>query len=126
MKTIILLIDDEVNDRALLRYYLEDAGYEVTEASNGNAALLLIKRDGIGAVVVDLLMPVMDGFRFCKAMREIDADVPIIVYTGSYIDFGNNLKALKAGATRVISKPNYSNLLETLKEFLPDGTKDAA
>jgi two-component system, OmpR family, response regulator ResD len=107
-----------------LRLYLEEKGFEIVEASNGSAALMLIKRNGIGVIVVDLLMPTMDGFRFCKAMREIDSVIPIIVFTGSYTDFGDSIKALRAGATRVIAKPDYQSLLETLQEFLPSESNE--
>ncbi len=119
MKTIILLVDDHAVNRKLLRVLLEEEGYEITEASNGSMALVTLKRNGIAAIILDLLMPIMDGYRFCEALRKFNHDIPIIVYTATHPTFSERLKAFESGATRVITKPDVESIIEALRELLP-------
>lgn len=76
----ILVVDDEERIRRMLRLFLEKEGMEVVEAENGQQAVELEKREKIDLVVLDLMMPVMDGWEACQQIRS-RTQVPIIMLT---------------------------------------------
>ena len=77
----ILIVDDEEVIRELLTAFLEMEGYETCTASNGKEGLQQFHETQPNLIVSDVMMPVMDGYEFCRRMREI-SDVPIIMITG--------------------------------------------
>ena len=103
---VVLLVDDHDMERFLHRQALEPAGFEIVEAKDGAAALeaFVITRPDI--VVLDLMMPEMDGFAVCKAIRAMPAghNTPILVATG-LDDFESIECAYRVGATDFITKP---------------------
>ena len=80
MKTKILVLDDEMHIRELIKFYLEKEGFDTIEASNGKQALDLVENEYIDLAIVDIMMPVMDGFEFVKQMKQIK-DIPAIMLT---------------------------------------------
>lgn len=104
MKTKILIVDDEANMRRGLRDNLEFDGYEVTEAEDGLVALGKIEQDDYSLVVLDVMMPRLDGFEVCKTLRKNGNDVPIILLTakGEEID---KVLGLEIGADDYMQKP---------------------
>lgn len=98
-----LVIDDNAADRRLLRDALEHAGYAVEEAADGPAGLKLLFSSRPEVVVLDVLMPGMDGWAVCQRIREI-ADVPIIMLT-SLNQPDEVVKGLELGADDFVSKP---------------------
>ncbi len=80
----VLVVDDEELLRRLLSRVLADAGFGVVEAENGAAALETARRlkGGLGLVVTDIHMPVMDGLEFARALRPLQPTVPILFITG--------------------------------------------
>jgi two-component system response regulator VicR len=84
-KSTILLVDDEEFLRQFLARALEDVGFVVVQAENGAAALQCARRlnGGLGLVVTDVMMPVMDGLEFARALRMMDSKVPLLFITGS-------------------------------------------
>ena len=116
----ILVVDDLPTNRKLLRAVLEEEGYTVTEAVDGVDALEALQRGRIDAVISDILMPRMDGYRFCLAARKIGRyrSVPFIIYTSTYISPGDEKLALDSGADRYIRKPAPAQtILDTLHEL---------
>lgn len=81
MTSKILIIDDEEVIRELLVAFLEMEDYETCTASNGKEGLQQFHETRPDLIVSDVMMPVMDGYEFCRRMREI-SDVPIIMITG--------------------------------------------
>ncbi|WP_246479067.1 response regulator transcription factor [Kaustia mangrovi] len=105
----ILIVEDESNIVESLRFILEQAGFEVEIVSDGKAALSRLRRDRFGAVVLDLMLPGMNGFDVLKAMRA-DAELaslPVLVLTAK--GQAQDRKTAEAiGANAFITKP-FSN-----------------
>ena len=76
----ILIVEDEANIRELLRLYLEREGYTVIEAENGVEGIKKWKSEKPDMLLLDVMMPVMDGWAVCKEIRA-ESDVPIIMLT---------------------------------------------
>ena len=117
----ILVVEDQEDNRQILRDLLGNAGYELSEAENGQEALSAITRRRPDLILMDIQLPVMDGY---EATRRIKSDpattsIPIIVVT-SYALSGDEGKARSAGCDAYVTKP-YSprQLLAKVKEFLP-------
>ncbi len=99
----ILVIDDNSRDRRLLRDALDHEGYDVEEAADGVQGLKVLFASRPDVVVLDILMPGMDGWAVCQRVREI-TDVPIIMLTSLNRD-EEVVKGLELGADDFVSKP---------------------
>jgi len=97
----VLVVDDDSSIRELLSTALEDDGYEVVPATNGQDALSVVERWRPDVIVLDLMMPVMDGWTFAKRLREI-AEIPIVVLSAAN-DLARHAKTV--GAAEVVGKP---------------------
>jgi two-component system, cell cycle response regulator DivK len=116
----ILVIEDQEDNRQILRDLLGNAGYEMTEAENGQDGVAAATSQKPDLILMDIQLPIMDGYeatRRIKANPELKA-IPIIAVT-SYALSGDEGKALAAGCDAYITKP-YSprQLLAKVKEFL--------
>jgi len=101
---LVLTIDDEQIIRDSFRYFLEDYGYTVIEAENGEIGLTLFKRMNPDLVLVDLRMPVMDGLEVLRTVSRDQPDTPVIVVSGTGI-IGDAVNALHLGAWDYLLKP---------------------
>ncbi|MCK4840167.1 MAG: response regulator [Desulfobulbaceae bacterium] len=103
----ILIAEDNEDSRVLLESALEANGYEVESAENGEIALKLASRRPPDLIISDILMPVMDGYAFCRAVKEDDQlrAIPFIFYTATYTDPSDERLAMDLGASRFIVKP---------------------
>jgi len=99
----VLVVDDERAIRRLLRLYLTDAGFTVAEARDGEGALEQVRRGGIDLVLLDLMLPEMDGFTVCKRLRET-TQIPVIMLTARS-DETNRVTGLELGADDYVVKP---------------------
>jgi DNA-binding response OmpR family regulator len=99
----ILLVDDEVSVQKLLTYPLRKEGYEVVPALDGREALERLKEDAFDLVVLDVMMPRLDGFDVCRQIRARSA-VPIIMLTAKAEEIDKVL-GLELGADDYITKP---------------------
>lgn len=118
---IILVIDDEESIRFLAKEILEAHNYHVLTAQNGHEALALYadKKSEIHMVITDMLMPGMDGAAVIAALRELDADVPIIITSGLTSDVGLIDSGLEQSIQATIAKPYAAQtLLKTIHEVL--------
>ena len=99
----ILLVDDEQSVQELLSYSLRKDGYEVIQAGDGVEALELFGESGFDLVVLDLMMPRMDGLECCRRLRAA-SPVPIIMLTAKS-DEADKIAGLELGADDYITKP---------------------
>ena len=102
-KTSILVVDDEPTIRYFVRAGLRQAGYEVLEASDGEEALLAVEENLPVLVILDIMMPNLDGFEACRRLREW-SQVPIIMLSARP-DEQDKVKALRLGADDYLVKP---------------------
>ena len=103
MPTKILIVEDEANIRELLRLYLEREGYTVLEAENGVEGIKKWKSDKPDMLLLDVMMPVMDGWEVCREIRA-ESDVPIIMLTAKG-ETADRVSGLEMGADDYIVKP---------------------
>ena len=107
----VLVVDDQEVNRQILRHMLEDE-YAVVEAENGADALKIIKQSrSVEAIVLDIMMPVMDGYAFLSVLKELSlTSLPVIAVTATK-DEAAEQKALDLGAWDFISKPYHASVL---------------
>jgi two-component system cell cycle response regulator DivK len=117
----ILIVEDREDNRQILRDLLASTDYEIVEAENGVEALAAVAKQRPDLILMDIQLPVMDGY---EATRRIKSDpalrsIPIIAVT-SYALSGDEEKAREAGCDAYVPKP-YSprQLLAKIREFLP-------
>ena len=99
----ILIVEDNITLSGLLKDFLEKENYTVDVASSGEEALSLFQLHGARLIVLDIMLPGMDGFFVCKKIRE-QTDVPILVVSAR-VDKEDKLKGLMLGADDYIEKP---------------------
>ena len=109
-KEKILVVDDEANIRRILENRLTSMGYTVITASNGEEGLVLFKKETPNLIVLDIMMPKLDGYAVCEEIRRI-SDVPIIILTalGGITD---RITGLELGADDYLIKPFSPKELE--------------
>jgi len=102
----VLIVDDEPMARTLLRLMLVRAGFNVAEAEDGYDALAKVKQSQPDIVLLDVMMPGMDGFTVCEKLRhgENTSDLPIIMLSAK-TDLDSINKGLRVGATKYLTKP---------------------
>jgi two-component system alkaline phosphatase synthesis response regulator PhoP len=103
MNELILVIDDEIQIVKLARDYLERAGFRVLSAADGVAGLAAARRERPDLIVLDLMLPGMDGLDVCRTLRR-ESDMPIIMLTAR-VEETDRLIGLELGADDYISKP---------------------
>lgn len=108
----VLYIEDDPANRILVRRVLEAAGYRVLEAESGLQGLEIAQTEQLGAILVDIHMPDMDGFEVMRRLRVMpaSASVPIIALTAMVMK-GDREKTLEAGCAAYIEKPIDVDLL---------------
>ena len=117
----ILVVEDQEDNRQIVRDLLTANDYEMTEAENGEEALAAVAKDRPDLILMDIQLPVMDG---CEATRRIKADpslssIPIIAVT-SYALSGDEEKARAAGCNDFVPKPfSPRHLLAKIRQYLP-------
>jgi CheY-like chemotaxis protein len=106
MKKKILVIEDNQQNLYLIRYLLEDCGYEVFEAMDGKEGIEMAASIGPDLILLDIQLPTMDGYAVARTLRQNNelAKTPIIAVT-SYAMPGDREKAMEAGCSGYIEKP---------------------
>lgn len=102
----VLIVDDEPTARTMLRLILVRAGFEVLEAQNGSEALEVVEGRLPDVMLLDIMMPGIDGFEVCQILRGQDrtADLPIIMLSAR-ADAESVNRGLRLGATKYLTKP---------------------
>lgn len=99
----ILVVEDEKDILKLLKYNLEKEGYHVAVANNGEAGLATFQREKPDLVILDIMLPKLDGFEFCRVVRK-DSKTPIIMLTAK-VDEVDRVLGLELGADDYVTKP---------------------
>ncbi|MBE0592955.1 MAG: response regulator, partial [Gemmatimonadales bacterium] len=117
----VLVVEDDPASRAILRRTLEQEGWQVTEAENGRIALEQLDRQVPDLVLLDLMMPEMDGFEFLEAQRKVEAwrAVPVVVITAKELTEADR-ERLNGGVARVVQKGAHAreDLLRDLRALV--------
>ena len=114
----ILVVDDDKNTRRLFRAVLENAGYTVSAASDGAEALALMDSEHIDLVVLDIMMPNMDGYEFTKALREVENNLPILMVAAKQLP-EDKKKGFLVGTDDYMTKPiDEEEMLLRIKALL--------
>ena len=114
------MVDDLPTNRKLLRIMLEPEGHEVVEAADGLEALEILEREKIEAIISDILMPRMDGYRFCYGVRKTERtrELPFIICSSTYTSPADRRLALEVGADKYFKNPVAAKeVLAALEEF---------
>jgi two-component system, cell cycle response regulator DivK len=121
MSKRILVVEDQPDNRQIIRDMLADTDYEITEAENGEEALAAIAKERPDLILMDIQLPVMDGYAATRLIKNDPAlkSIPVIAVT-SYALSGEEKKAREAGCDDYVPKP-YSprQLLAKIREYLP-------
>ena len=99
----VLIVEDDPKIAAIIHDYLIDAGYRTTRSTDGNEALALARQHGYDLMLLDLMLPGLDGISVCKAVREFSA-MPVIMLTAR-VDEVDRLLGLESGADDYVCKP---------------------
>lgn len=104
MKGRILIVDDEDDLRALLTGYLEERGYEISSASDGEEAITALQKKKFDLALLDIQMPVVNGIQVLKFISQNYPSTKAIILTG-YADLKHAMEAKEFGARDFIGKP---------------------
>jgi len=115
----ILVVDDQNNNRYMMQVLLKGNGYEVMLACDGAEALEIAHKTPPDLIISDVLMPVMDGFSFCRECKKdkLLQEIPFVFYTGTYRSSADEELGLDLGAEKYIVKPSDPDkIIEILKD----------
>ncbi|MDO8752518.1 MAG: response regulator [Anaerolineales bacterium] len=119
-KAKVLIVDDEPNNVDFLEQALEDSGYQLITATNGQEALNKIQSEQPDLVLLDLAMPIMDGFAVLERVKADQSlrDIPIIIISAEH-DSKSVVRGIKQGAEDYLTKPvNVGLLVKKVKEYM--------
>ncbi len=117
----ILIVDDGENARDLLQRMLKKEGHSVVAACNGVEALEVLRRESVAVILADIMMPQMDGYRLCQAVRRDERlkEIPFIIYTANCGSPADEKMAIDLGADAFLRKPaTTATILETLQRVM--------
>ncbi|TKJ28292.1 MAG: DNA-binding response regulator [Chloroflexi bacterium B3_Chlor] len=118
----ILIVDDDLTLVELLSHSLEKAGYRVLSATNGIDGLQMVYKNKVDLIILDVMMPRMDGWETCSRIREI-SDVPIIMLTAKDEE-ADTLKGFQCGVDDYVTKPfSFAELTARVKAILQRARK---
>lgn len=117
-KSRIMLVEDELHLARGICFNLEQDGYAVSHFDRGETALEALRLERFELIILDVMLPGLDGFQICKAMRELDSRVPILMLTARSEDV-DRVSGLESGADDYLTKPfNLAEFLLRVKGML--------
>ena len=117
-KRHVLIVDDEPNIVLSLEFLLRQQGYEVSVARDGEAALATAEERPLDLVVLDVMLPGLDGFEVCRRLRERSASLRILLLTARGRDV-ERVRGLEEGADAYVTKPfSTRDLMKKVAELL--------
>ncbi len=120
----VLIVDDSLLQRKMLSSIVVDEGYEVQAASNGQEGLDLMLTNPPDCVILDMLMPEMDGIQVLEALQSKGINLPIVVITADVQDWMKT-RCLELGAQHFLNKPaKQEDVRATLKLLLTQSTTE--
>ena len=118
----ILIVEDQDDNRAIMRDLLNTAGYKLIEAVDGEEGIKLAQSERPDLILMDIQLPILDGYEATRRIRALVElkSIPIIAVT-SYALSGDDIKARAAGCDSYVAKPfSPRELLAKIREFLPN------
>lgn len=118
---LVLVVDDSDDIREMVKFVLESRGYRVLEAVNGQEALKIAMKECPRLILMDLNMPVLDGFGATRGIREITrmCEVPIVAIS-AHNTIDHRAKASAVGFNAYLTKPiNFVQMMELIRHFIP-------
>ncbi|WP_042167050.1 response regulator transcription factor [Paenibacillus gorillae] len=100
----ILIADDDARIRELIALFLRNEGYELVEAKDGAEALAIVENDGVDMVILDIMMPHLDGWELCREIRSIDSNIPLLMVTAKG-ESAHKVKGFQLGTDDYLTKP---------------------
>ncbi|MFD2671063.1 response regulator transcription factor [Marinicrinis sediminis] len=100
----ILIADDDPHITRLIALYMKREGHETLEASNGQEALQLLEKKQVQLAIIDLMMPLLDGYQLCETLRDYDDALPILMVTAKGAS-QDKIKGFQAGTDDYVTKP---------------------
>lgn len=120
----ILLVEDEVSLHDIIKLNLEIEGFVVLSAFDGNQAVELFKSTSVSCVVLDIMMPYLDGFEVCKEIKSINQNCPII-FLSARSDIEDKIKGLEIGGDDYLTKPfHFKELLLRIEKLIERNSVD--
>lgn len=101
---LILVVDDEVKVRSVICQYLKNAGFQTIEATNGVSALEVVNKYDVDLVVLDIILPKLDGFDVCKEIKKINNSIPVILLSAKTSE-NDKLSGFEFGCDDYVVKP---------------------
>ena len=115
----MLVVDDDARVRHLVRFELERAGYAVREAEGADDALATIEQQAPDLVLLDVVMPGIDGWQLLQRLQERHGSIPVIMFSGS-TDESSQAEAADRGAQGFVGKPfDPQELVDRAKQLVP-------
>ena len=125
-KPSILLVEDEENLHEALKLNLELEGYQVTSAFDGIEAMKAVQNEYFDLIILDVMMPIMDGLEVCREVKKISPTIPVILLTARD-DMVTRAAAMDLGVSEFIAKPvNNADLLNRVRTQLSNVAWDKA
>ena len=128
MAHTVLVVDDDPLTQRVLQHYLERAGFRMLSANNGREAIKLARRELPQLILLDVMMPDMDGWAVLKQIQSTEATkaIPVIMLSGN-ADLMAKEESVRSGATQLLVKPiSPDQLLAVIRRLIPppepDGT----
>jgi DNA-binding response OmpR family regulator len=119
----VLCVDDDEDACEMLSVLLDSYGIDVTCVGSAAEAWSLIKAVPFDLYVLDGWLPKVDGFEFCRQLREADSDTPIVFYSGAAYETDKQ-KGMSAGANAYLVKPNLEGLIETMLDVIAQARRE--
>lgn len=118
----VLIVDDEIKIREVVKEYAKVSDYECDEASNGKEAIKLVEKNNYDCVILDIMMPELDGFSACKRIKELK-DVPVIILSAR-TEEDDKLFGFDIGADDYVTKPfSPKELMARIKKVCERNSK---
>lgn len=102
--TRILVADDDAHIRKLITLYLRNEGFDTVEATNGIEALSIMENSTVDTVILDIMMPHMDGWELCREIRRLYPEIPLLMVTAKG-ESGQKVKGFQLGTDDYVTKP---------------------
>ncbi|GKS11801.1 DNA-binding response regulator [Paenibacillus chitinolyticus] len=102
--TQILVADDDAHIRKLITLYLRSEGFDTIEAANGIEALSIMENSTVDIVILDIMMPHMDGWELCREIRRLYPEIPLLMVTAKG-ESGQKVKGFQLGTDDYVTKP---------------------
>ena len=113
----VLFVDDDEDAREILRLLMRSCGIDATCAGSAVEAWPLISGQSFDLYVLDGWLPGIDGFEFCRQIREVDSDTPILFYSAAAYDVDKQ-RGIAAGANAYVTKPDVDGLIKSIADLI--------